>query len=206
MKNSVIIPILKLRMSLQEQGFTLVEVLVAILISTIFVTEWLVVVVIIGILTAIVAPSYLAMINRYRLNNALTTLQAALQEAQREAIRKNKTCTVYIPDGNQIVSDCFITADNTSTGLIPSSLNGVPARKLGNVALVSNLPANPKRIKFSFRGNTNSSGTIVLYLPDKSIPDKKCLVISLGLGIMRTRNYSGSIDSLVSSSYCRIPL
>jgi prepilin-type N-terminal cleavage/methylation domain-containing protein len=175
-----------------NQGFTLIE--------TLFVL------VIISILAAISAPSFLGMLNKNKINNALTTLQGALQEVQREAIRKSKPCKVYIPDGTQIVSNCFVTADATSTGLVPANLNGLPAKKLDGVSIISDLTTSPKEITFSFRGTTYNAATIVLYMTDGSIQDKKCLVVSDGIGIMRTRGYSRSISDPIEQNYCNLTL
>lgn len=61
--------------NLVNGGFTLLEALVAIFM--------------IGILSAIAAPSWLAFMNRQRLNKANEIVLAAIQEAQREA-KKNK--------------------------------------------------------------------------------------------------------------------
>ena len=48
-------------------------------------------------------------------------------------------------------------------------------------------------ITFDFKGRTNlggSAGTMVFSVPDNSVK-KKCLVVSQGLGMIRTGNYTG---------------
>lgn len=174
-----------------ERGFTLYEILTVLLI--------------VGILCAITAPSFLGMLNRGKVNDATNKLRGAFQEAQREAMRKSKTCTVYLPDATtqaQLISDCFLTSEGTSSGLsgIP---NGLPIKKLDTVAIKSNLnTTTPQRIRFSFRGNTTDGGTSVLYMSDNSTPEKRCFVISNGIGIMRTGEYTESITASIDESHC----
>lgn len=176
-----------------NQGFTMIETLA--------------VIIIIGILSAIVAPSYLSMFNKNQVNNALDELKGALQQAQREAIRKNKACTVYLHDATtqpQIVSGCFITSNGTSTGLLGIP-NGLPMKELDKVAMASELnTSSPKRIKFSFRGSTTNNGTIVIYMADGSTSKMGCLAISNGPGIIRTGIYNGSTTS-ISANSCTKP-
>ncbi len=150
-------------------------------------TETLVIVAVIGILAAIAAPSFLALLNQKRVDNALATVRGALQEAQREAIRKSVTCSVNLPDGDS----------QTLTGN-PTNCLVTGERKLEGTSLASNLATNPKRITFSFRGNTTSSGTVVLSVLDGS-GQKRCLVISNGVGIMRTGTYNSSNSKCTTS-------
>lgn len=153
----------------KSQGFTLVELLITLIIA--------------GILAAIAAPSFLAMLNKNRVNDALTQVQGALQEAQREAIRRSKSCTVTI---------------DTTTKNVSS-----PCLMMGNRTLNSSvgLETNETSIKFSYRGTITlaDAGTLVLFT-DNNPSYKKCLVISSPLAIIRTGNYIGQIPSSAANT------
>lgn len=84
-----------------SDGFTLIETMT--------------VVMILSILGAIIAPSFLALLNKNKVSNAIDQLQGALQEVQREAIRKSKTCLVSLTSANRptLSSNCFVIADYT---------------------------------------------------------------------------------------------
>lgn len=152
----------------KNQGFTLIELTIL--------------VVIVGILSAIAAPSFLSMLNKNKVNDALDQVRGALQEAQREAIRKSQSCTVTLDTtNNKVTSSCLVTGDRT----LPSG-----------VAIAANGNGSPPTITFSFRGNTTDSRTIILYMSDGSTQENKCLILSNGLGIMRTGNYSGDTSSI----------
>lgn len=143
-----------------NQGFTLIETLI--------------VVAMIGILSAISAPSFLAMLNKAKVNDALTQVKGALQEAQREAIRKSTSCTVTLGTSS-ITSPCLVTG----------------ARTLPNgVELTTNISGS--QITFSFRGNTTNGGTTVLKMSDGSTQKQRCLVTSIGIGLIRTGEYNGT--------------
>ena len=168
----------------RNHGFTLFEILI--------------VLVIVGILSAVTAPSFLAIFNKNKVNNALIQLRGALEETQREAIRKSKSCTVTIDTtSKKITSPCLVTGTRDLCDERDSSGNCTKSR----VALVTNLSGTPPTIQFSFRGNTNAMGTIVIYSSDNSTSNMGCLAISQGLGIIRTGSYNGSTTS-VSASNC----
>lgn len=154
-----------------DQGFTLPEVLI--------------IVVVVGILAAIAVPSFLGWYNRQKVNQALTQVQGALKEAQREAIKKSKSCEINIPTGSNqtIASDCFVTGSRT--------LDGVSIRRSKNPSWT---------VTYDFKGRTKdiaNAGTIFFSVPNNSMPEK-CLVISQGIGIMRTGTFDNS-----SSANCK---
>lgn len=159
-----------------DQGFTLIESLIIVLV--------------IGILAAIAAPSFLATLNRSRVNDGLALVEGALKEAQREAIKKSKNCTVNIASGNNSTLtatpvDCLITG----------------SRELKDVTIRRNLSS----ITFNFKGGrTGSTGTVVVTLPSGAI-QQKCLVIAPGIGIMRTGNYSDDDTTGASADNCTTP-
>jgi prepilin-type N-terminal cleavage/methylation domain-containing protein len=66
-----------------QRGFTLIEMLVIIAVM--------------GILAAVAAPSFTAMMDGIKVTQTVTNLKTALQDTQRQAIRKNQICTVQVP-------------------------------------------------------------------------------------------------------------
>lgn len=158
-----------------QRGFTLIELPI--------------IVAVIAILLAIAAPSFLAFLNRAKIVDAIGKVQGALKEAQTEAIRKSKSCSVALKTADgKLSSPCLVTGDR----VLPEG-----------VSMVTNVPGGSPEIRFSFRGNTTSSGKVVVYMEDGS-DSKKCLVISNGVGIMRTGDYSGSTSptSAITAGTC----
>jgi len=168
--------------SKRNYGFTLIEVITVLLL--------------VGILAAIAAPSFLEILNRRKIENATIQARAALQEAQQEAIRRNRSCTVNVINAGELKangkvaehptlqSSCLVLGDRT--------LEGVQIRR----------PNNLSSINFAFRGTTQSTGTIVFYIPN-TYTQQQCLVIAPGLGIMRTGNYNNQDFTGFSASNCR---
>jgi type II secretory pathway pseudopilin PulG len=157
----------------QARGFTVLETLIILTIA--------------GVVAAIAAPNLMGFLNRNKVYDALDQVRGALQEVQREAMRSGKSCVVTINTTNRsITSPCLVTGTRT----MPDG-----------VAIATNLSGTPPTIQFSFRGNTTTSGTIVVFSSDNATNQKGCFVISNGLGIMRTGDYTGSTAS-VSASNC----
>lgn len=155
---------------LSYQGFTLPEVMV--------------VVIIVGILSAIMAPNMLGWYARQRLNHAVVEVQGALQEAQRQAIRNSRSCALTI-DTTAITGDCLATGSRNFSNLSIQSSQGT---------------GGTFNFRFNLRGiPTNTAATpqpltqpVTIVLSSPSTSSKKCLVLSTPLGLIRTGNYTGT--------------
>lgn len=158
-----------------DLGFTLIELTIAL--------------VVVGIIAAIVVPNFLGLLSRIQVDNSLEKLIGAIRETQRLAMRSGNNCRININPNTNILN-----ATNSKC-----SLN---ARKIDeNVIIRTNLSGSIPSIPFSYKGTTTKMGTIVL--SSKLTDIQKCFVISLGLGIMRTGNYTGSKIGSVSASKCQ---
>ena len=69
----------------KNQGFTLLEILIALAIT--------------GILAALTGPNLLAWLNSNKVQEATDSIQSALRDAQRQAIRLGRICTINFTDG-----------------------------------------------------------------------------------------------------------
>jgi prepilin-type N-terminal cleavage/methylation domain-containing protein len=147
-------------------GFTLVEMLA--------------VVIIIGVIAAIAAPNLLGLLNRNQVNEAMRQLEGALKEAQKQAIRTGKQCSIDIDTTNHALSN------PTGGGCLLSTRNFNDL-----IELDSNLVT----LTFSGKGNTivdpNNRPVLVVSIPN-STNIKKCVVIENFLGAIRTGEYTGS--------------
>ncbi len=150
---------------INNSGFTLIETLVT--------------AVIIGIIAAIAAPNLLGLFSHNRVKEAIATINGAIKETQRQAIRQGKQCEVEINKTTNIISgdptDCLLQQReiNNSIDIRATNILGDPVAS----------------ISFSSKGTTTSAGTIVV--SSDTTDTQKCFVISLGLGITRTGDYTG---------------
>ena len=143
-----------------------------------------IVAVIAGIIAAIGTPSLLSMLQGDQVQQGLDNIQLALQDAQKQAIRNSKSCTIVINSQPQLqpngeAHNIYVRDSNSDDGCLGSVERTIP----DNVTIESNFGNN--EISFSFKGSTTSAGTI-LVKPAQGTGETKCLVMGLGLGIMRT--------------------
>jgi type II secretory pathway pseudopilin PulG len=95
------------RIRLSQLGFTLLETLI--------------IVVVLGVLTAIAAPNLLSLMDGVKINQTITEVRGTLQEGQRQAIRNNQPCVVSLSLSS---SGGESPADNSGKGNNNGSENG----------------------------------------------------------------------------------
>ena len=159
-----------------NSGFSLIEMLVTALI--------------IGILGAIATPNLLGLFSHNRVKESIAAINGAIKETQRQAIRQGRQCQIII---------------NTSS---PKTISGNPndcllqQREINDNIIIRHTTSlgTPPSILFSAKGTTTNSGTIVV--SSDTTDTQKCFVISLGLGITRTGEYTGAKTGNVSAANC----
>ena len=167
----------------KESGFTIIELSI--------------VLIIIGILAAISIPNLLGLYNYYQAKDAFSQLKSSINEAQRQAMRRGKTCKIKLDEVtvNGSIRDRITVVSSldpgerrqdytnclTSDRILPESID-----------LETNIPGRTNKITFSHKGNTITSGTI--RLSNNAGNFDRCLVISNGLGIIRTGNYQNNLS------------
>lgn len=151
-------------------------------------TEMMVTLIIIGVIAAIASPNFLGLLSRYRLEGALQQLLGAINETQRLAMVRGKSCRINInPSTNKI------TANTAGCLLSDRSLNS-------EIDIRSNFIGSTN-ITFSYKGSTTRAGTIVLSSDHTDL--QKCFVIALGTGIKRVGDYNGSKTGSISRNNCQ---
>ncbi len=136
--------------------------------------ESLIIVAIVGILVAMAVPSMKAAIDRANLVRATDMVVASLQEAQREAMRRDRACTLTLDKvGRKIVGEqgCLLTGDRYLPEPIEIDYTGATGE-----------------IQYGIRGNTTTNKAVILSVGN-SRQNTRCLTISAPLGIIRLGTY-----------------
>lgn len=180
-------------------GFTLLELLVVVLI--------------IGVLSTITAPSWLAFLNRQRISKFNDAIFSAVQEAQQQAKRTKSNYSVRFRVLNSIPQFAIHPADSSPTASTWKRLGENLEVKPDQVWLGTNIDGTNRVgslqilttgriITFDSRGNlppdaqlgTNNVGlNVVVALPQQSNPSqpipstKRCVAVKTLLGSIQTQ-------------------
>jgi prepilin-type N-terminal cleavage/methylation domain-containing protein len=197
----------------KNQGFTLLEILIALAIT--------------GILAALTGPNLLAWLNSNKVQEATDSIQSALRDAQRQAIRLGRICTINFTNGTgtnptvyrQITASepgCLV-ATNTNAGSLslPQEVFMV-VNKFLDVPPDGDIPG----VQFSFRGHVPeltflpraNQAIIVLYPAANATAapypnqERKCIVIASMLGMVKQGTYDGDSLTDLNANNCKIRL
>jgi prepilin-type N-terminal cleavage/methylation domain-containing protein len=158
-----------------QNGFTLIEMLIVVLV--------------VGILAAISAPSFSAWLNSKRVEHALVEVEAALQETQSEAIKRSKECKLTIPapppagTNAVLTGTCLVSGDRTLQDVVLSHTTN---------------PSSAWEITFDFKGRNKKStdaGIIAISSADSTSVQPRCIQIAEGIGLRRDGKYNAATST-----------
>lgn len=199
----------------KNQGFTLLEILIALAIA--------------GILAALTLPNLLAWLNSNRVQEATDAIQSALRDAQKQAIRRGRSCTINFTNGtsnNNRMVYRQITASQPGCLVATNTNAGSLSLPQEVFMVVRNFPDFPPDsgspgVQFSFRGHVPrltfvpraNQAIIVLYPaanatanPYPPNQERKCIVIASLLGIVKQGTYNGDPLGTLDANNCQIRL
>ena len=183
-------------------GFTLVETMIAI--------------VIVGILAAIAAPSWIAFVNTRRLGVAQDLVYRAMREAQSNAKRDKTTWQASFQENNGIVQWAIHPADYNS--FIPNNINwnnldqniqvSKDKNNLNQCETTLNQPnascpaTGPWRVQFDYKGRPPAGVSELgqITLSSNNSGSQRCVYISTILGAMRTGQEHSTANG--NNNYC----
>ena len=163
--------------SLSNQGFTLIEILVTIMI--------------VGILSAIAAPSWLNFLNQQRLSVAQNELYRAMTQAKSNATRDKLTWQVSFRENNQMVQWAIHPATILPDNAHWQSLDRKIRLDRGNTTFRQDSSSSEYEIKatqFNYLGAIDGQqalGRITITTGSRN-QMKRCVFLSTLIGGMRT--------------------
>lgn len=162
-----------------KEGFTLIETLVGIAIT--------------GILAALAMPSFVSWLENKKVDNALTMLEGAVKEAQATSIRRNQACTV--------------TITSTSISATPSNCLPTGSRTLANSSTNLAVAVTNNSVSFTNKGSTLDTEPFIIYRTNNetNYGKMKCLVVSAGIGMIRTGTYNDTSPTTIPASLGAAP-
>jgi prepilin-type N-terminal cleavage/methylation domain-containing protein len=195
----------------KNQGFTLLEILVALAIA--------------GILAALTGPNLLAWLNSNKVQQATDAIQSALRDAQRQAIRLGRICTLNFTNGTGTNPTVYSQITASEPGCLVVTNAGSLELPQEVFMVVKNFPNFPTTssspgVQFSFRGHVpgltfdppQNQAIIVLYPAANASAapypnqERKCIVMASLLGIVKQGTYNGDPLAALDANNCQIRL
>lgn len=169
MLQKIPIELIKLNIIAQKgqnnKGFSLIELIVVVLM--------------LGILATIAAPSWLAFVNRQRLNKANDFVLSALQEAQRQAKKQKISYSISFRNVNNIPQVAIYSKGSDPTNLW-QNLGADLGIKAGQIVILTNIT------------NENKASTTIDYASNPTLT-------STSKPQTITFDYTGALDLLVKT-------
>jgi prepilin-type N-terminal cleavage/methylation domain-containing protein len=165
-----------------ELGFSLAELLVAVSV--------------LGLLASLAFDSGQRSLARMRVETTSRRLGWGLEQARQQALSQGQPCALELgpsgwrqPRGGSLSGCGEAVSSGDGAGLAGEAVG---------VAIGSNLPA---ALRFSSNGLVLDGGTVVISAAGTEL--RRCLVVSLPLGVVRLGRYEGPPGDAPSSSACR---
>ncbi|AFY78495.1 MAG: prepilin-type N-terminal cleavage/methylation domain-containing protein [Hydrococcus sp. C42_A2020_068] len=166
-----------------KAGYTLIEILVVIIIA--------------GVLAAIAAPSWVAFIERQRLNEANNQVYQAIRQAQSQAQKEKETWQVSLKEESGVAKLAVHSAKVTSPSWkeFPQSIR-IDTTKTN--LLETSTSSGIYRIRFNYKGCPVNATTDTCINTTLTVPQRitllnqnggnprRCIIISTQLGAIRS--------------------
>jgi prepilin-type N-terminal cleavage/methylation domain-containing protein len=176
-------------------------------------TEMLVTAIVVGVLAAVTIPNFLGLMSKNQVQESADTIATALRDIQKEAMAKSINCELRVDGTNRTIAAFSFTATyvgSTETISYPSTVSGnclTSSYSLrNNINLITNgTPTSQIKIRYSYKGNATSETTntdAVIVVSSTSSPEKKCVIVPDGIGIIRTGIYSSTSANSAEPSSC----
>jgi prepilin-type N-terminal cleavage/methylation domain-containing protein len=169
-----------------HKGFTLIEIMITVLI--------------IAIVAAVATPSFMTWVNNRKIQQVATDIEGALKEAQSTANRKSIPCDATVNSSNiTAVTVPIVTVPATpAVNCLLSGTRQIQGEN-SNLAIAGTGGASTT-VSFTALGSVTNTQAFVIYRTDNtSAGTKRCVVISSGIGTIKSGTYTGAFPLVLSS-------